>query len=254
MNWILRSSKKLSLFVLLFLIGASFPSDWAERFKEANNLYRQGSYREAASAYEALVSEGAIGAELYYNLGNAYFKQGEIGRTILSYERAIRLAPKDKEILGNLAYAREFVQDKVGGPEPSAWMRRLGYFYDLLTVNVATVLGSFFYFLLTLTVCAMIVRPVSRKTVRKWFLLCFTLLSLSLSLLGVKLFSERYSPAIIVAREVEVRYGPSSQETKAFLLHEGTPCAIREVSGEWVLIWLPNDRGGWVPRESLEQI
>ena len=263
MNSISQSSKKdkhtnriklLVLLSLFWLAGASFPTDWAERFKQANELYRQGRYREAAPLYEKLASEGASGAALYYNLGNTYFKQGQIGRAVLFYERAIRLAPKDKEILGNLAYAREFVQDKVVAPEPSAWMRRLVYFYELLTLNMTMLLSSFFYFILVLVVCSFIVRPASRRAIRKWLILFSILLSLSLPLLGAKLFSQRYAEAVVIAREVEVRYGPSPQETKAFLLHEGTSCAIRDVSGEWVLIWLANDRGGWVPRESLEQI
>ena len=263
MNSISQNSKKhrhtvwIKLLVLLSLCcltGAAVSNDWTERFNQANDLYRQGRYREATPLYEKLVSEGAISTSLYYNLANVYFKQGQIGKAILFYERAIRLAPKDKEILGNLSYAREFVQDKVTGPEPSAWMRRLVYVYELLTLNMTVLLSSLFYFILTLVVCILIVRPASGRAMRKWFILFSVLLSLSLSLLGAKLFSERYSQAIIVAREVEVRYGPSLQETKAFLLHEGTSCAIREISGEWVLIWLPNDRGGWVPRESLEQI
>lgn len=240
--------------VFVLMAGAAFPSDWEGRFGQANDLYRQGRYREAAPLYESLVSEGAVSASLYYNLGNAYFKQGQIGKAVLFYERAVRLAPKDKEILGNLSYTREFVQDRVSGPEPSPWMRQLGYLYGLLTLNIATVLSSLFYFLLALAGCLMIVRPSSRGTLRTWLVLLAVLFSLSLSLLGMKLFTQRYSQAIVIAREVEVRYGPSLQETKAFLLHEGTPCAIREISGEWALIWLANDRGGWVPLESLEQI
>lgn len=263
MNSISRNSKRLNLFgwakligilSLSLAVGAAFPADWTERFGQANDLYRQGRYREAVAAYEGLVSEGAVSAALYYNLGNSYFKQGQIGKTVLSYERAIRLAPKDKEILGNLTYAREFVQDKVGGPEPSAWIRRLLSLYELLTLNMALVFSSVFYGFLSLVICAMIVRPPSRRALRKWLIFFLFLLVLGLCLVGTKLFSERYSQAVIIAREVEVRYGPSLQETKAFLLHEGTQCAIREVSGEWALIWLPNDRGGWVPRESLEQI
>ncbi len=254
MNWISRNLKRLSLFILFFTLGAAFPTGWGDRFKEANDLYRQGRYREAAPIYEALVSEGAISAALYYNLGNAYFKQGQIGKTVLSYERALRLSPQDKEILGNLSYAREFVQDKVAGPEPSIWARRFNTLYERLTLNMTLTLSSLFYFFLTLVVCAMILRPVSRRPLRKWIILFSVLFCVSLSLVGTKLFSERYSEAVIVAREVEVRYGPSLQETKAFLLHEGTKCAIREVSGEWALIWLPNDQGGWIPRESLEQM
>ena len=254
MNSISRKLKKFSLLFLLFALGAAFPTDWPDRFKQANDLYRQGHYRESAPAYESLVSEGAQSVALFYNLGNAYFKQGQIGKAVLSYERALRFAPHDKEILGNLAYAREFVQDKVAGTEPSLWARRLISLYERVTLNLLLASASWFYFLSILILCLIILRPGERASLRKWLILFSILLSVSLSCFGLKLFSERYSQAIIIAREVEVRYGPSAQETKAFLLHEGTKCAVREFSGGWALIWLPNDQGGWVPQESLEQI
>ena len=240
--------------LLLLLTGAAPSSDWSQQFTGANDLYKQGRWEEAASAYETLLSQGAVGASLYYNLGNSYFKQGKIGRAVLAYERASRLAPKDKEILGNLAYAKEFVQDKVSGAESSLWVRRLRYLYELLTLNMTAGVSSFSYFLLTLVLCVMIVRPALRRELRRWVIVSSVCLGFSLALLGAKLLSERYAQAIIVAREVDVRYGPSAQETKAFVLHEGTQISIREIAGDWVLIWLPNDRGGWIQRENLEPI
>ena len=254
MNSTFRRLRKFSLLFLIFVLGAAFPTAWPDRFKQANDLYRQGRYREAAPAYEALVSEGAISVALFYNLGNSYFKQGQIGKAVLAYERALRLSPHDKEILGNLAYAMEFVQDKVAGPEPSPWARRFVYLYEQITPNLLLASATSLYFLLILVLCFMILRPSARAVMRKWFIVLCVFLAIVLSCFGLKMFSERYSQAIIIAREVEVRYGPSPQETKAFLLHEGTKCAVREFSGEWALIWLPNDQGGWVPRESLEQI
>ena len=254
MNLTFRKLRSFSLFLLLFVFGAAFPTDWPDRFRQANDLYGQGRYRESAPAYEALISEGAVSGALFYNLGNSYFKQGQIGKAILAYERALRLAPHDKEILGNLAYAREFVQDKVAGPESSPWTRRFIYLYEQATPNLLLAFATLSYFLLVLVLCFMILRPNARASMKKWLILFSVSLSIFLSCFGLKMFSERYSQAIIIAREVEVRYGPSPQETKAFLLHEGTKCAIREFSGDWVLIWLPNDQGGWVPHESLEQI
>ena len=77
-----------------------------EAMTVANQLYNTGSYAEAAQVYEQLLSQGMTHSSLYYNLGNAFYVQGDLGRAILNYQRAARLDPRDPEIRANLALAR----------------------------------------------------------------------------------------------------------------------------------------------------
>src|SRR4029453_11490487 len=89
-------------------------------FFRGNALYADGRYADAAAAYEQLFAGGVASANAYFNLGNAYLKEGEVGRAVLAYERAARLAPGDPVLRANLAFARE----QAGAGQPERWRRR----------------------------------------------------------------------------------------------------------------------------------
>ena len=106
--------------VLLFLVsfflgGAQVELD----FEKANSLYNEGVYAAAIQAYENILNKGLHSAEVYYNLANCYYKQNNVGHSIYYYEKALVLAPKDKSILNNLAFAQKMTVDKIE-PVPEA--------------------------------------------------------------------------------------------------------------------------------------
>ena len=84
-----------------------------ELWTEAERAYREGEFAEAVVAYEAIIAQGMESAELYYNLGNAYFKQNNLGRSILFYNRAQLLNPSDEDVRHNLMYARTKTKDNI---------------------------------------------------------------------------------------------------------------------------------------------
>ena len=224
-------------------------------FEQGNALYQREDYAGSIQAYEGVLSRGVQGVSLYYNLGNAYYKSGHLGKAILNYERALKLSPDDKELVNNLTFVREFLQDKVEAPEAPRWQRRLMRLHRFLTLNGVVGGASLCYSLILLFAAYAVIRSTFRPLFIRRLLIPLVSLFVLFSGLGfLKVFESRFSPAIVIAEEVDVRYGPSPQETKAFVLHAGTKCAVRDVSGEWVLIWLPNDRGGWVHQSGLERI
>ncbi len=250
----------MNIFLLSLLIALS-PAFAAEEgslqkaFDEAEALYQQGDYLGAIKTYEKILSENASNGTLYYNLGNAYFKSGDLGRTILNYERALKLSPGDKELKHNLSFVRELLQDRMESPEPPRWLQKLSALHSLLTINGIALLTSLFYSFILLLSSYAVLRPSFRPILLRVFLiplLGFLVLFLGLGLF--KVMEERFSPVIVVSEEVDVHYGPSVHETKAFVLHAGTKCSVRESSGDWVLIWLSNDRGGWVEKSGVERI
>ena len=95
-------------------------------FEQANIAYAEGRYEEAATGYEALLAEGP-NATLYYNLGNACFKQGELAQAILNYERALRLQPNHKDAQYNLKFAQSRITDNIVEQDffLSAWTRAI---------------------------------------------------------------------------------------------------------------------------------
>ena len=248
------------VFLFLLVFGGVV---WAEKeemniqnsFEQGNALYQKEDYAGSVQAYETILSRGVQGVSLYYNLGNAYYKSGQLGKAILNYERALKLAPEDKELVNNLTFVREFLQDKVEAPEAPRWQRSLMRLHRFLTLNGVVGGASLCYSLILLFAAYAVIRSTFRTFFLRRLLIPLVSLFVLFSGLGIlKVFESRFSPAIVLAEEVDVRYGPSSQETKAFVLHAGTKCAVRDVSGEWVLIWLPNDRGGWVHQSGLERI
>ena len=252
--------KRLNLsFFLIFLIVpvvyGGEANDVRKVFEEAAIHYQKNDYQAAVDAYESILSKGAVSASLYCNLGNSYFKLGNIGKTILNYERALKLSPEDEELRHNLSFVRELLQDKVESSEPPPWLQKLTRLHHLLTLNGVLVIVSLCYIFILLCSSYAIVQPTFRRTFLR--IIFVPLLSLFVFFLGLgvfKIMELRFSPAIVIAEQTDVYYGPSLHETKAFILHAGTKCSVREVSGEWMLIWLPNDRGGWVHQSGIERI
>jgi len=255
------SPKKVkALIFLVLIIGFSNafgkePLDVRKAFEKAEAFYQKNDYGSAVETYEQILSEGVVSASLYYNLGNAYFKSGNLGKAVLNYERALQFSPEDKELKHNLDFVRDLLQDKVESSESPHWLQKLLRIPQLLTLNMVTAASSICYILLLLLCACVVVRPPIRTTMfRTFFIPLISLFAFFLGIGILKVVELRSSPAIVTLEQLDVYYGPSVHETKAFVLHAGTKCSIRQTSGDWVLIWLSNDRGGWVQRNGLERI
>ena len=224
-----------------------------DAFTCANKLYRDGKYTQAVSAYQKILAEGIASPSLFYNLGNAYAKAGEVGKAVLAYERALREDPRDPETRANLQYVRSLLSDKteegglqavLGQIAPGQW---LSYRENVWGFAV------FYWFGAIVSVAGILLR-------RRWkgvLVGSFVLLGIAL-LLGTVLFFR--SPlwadpkAIVLAKEVEVRYGPVLGESAAFTLHEGSMVRILRTEKDWDQILFAKGKVGWVTADSLEKI
>lgn len=226
-----------------------------ESFEKAEVLYQKKDYQGAIQIYEGILRQGIATASLYYNLGSAYFKAGDLGRAVLNYERALKRTPKDKELNHNLSFVRDLLQDKVEAPESPRWIQMLLGFHRLFPLNgvvgLASLCYSFIFFLASYAMIRPSFRPMFFRVLLPPLVGFFVLFS---GIALMKVLEPSFSPAIVIAEELDVYYAPSTHETKAFVLHAGTKCAVRNVQGEWMLIWLPNDRGGWVHQSGVERI
>jgi tetratricopeptide (TPR) repeat protein len=101
------------IFILLFSFAFNTLKSNNPAFELANAAYAKGDYEKAAGLYEQLLSGNEVSAEVYYNLGNAYYKSGKLGLAILNYERARKIAPEDEDILANLKLANQKTEDKI---------------------------------------------------------------------------------------------------------------------------------------------
>lgn len=250
-----RSHKARTTAVLLLL--AVTMSATAVTKQEADSAYVRGNYQQAIKAYEQLLTEG-VSADLYYNLGNAYYRTDNITRAVLNYERALLLAPADGDIRFNLQMARSKTIDKV---VPESEMFFVTWYRSV--VNLASVDGWARCALCSLAlaiVLALLYLFASRIALRKvgFFGACAMLLLFVLSNLFAQAQKNQQADrrgAIIIRSSVPVKSTPAKNGTDLFLLHEGTKVVITDMTmQEWREIRVGDGKQGWVETSQIEVI
>lgn len=244
--------KKIIILCTLYFATLSLYAQ--EAFEAANTAYAEGRYEEAASGYESLLAEQP-NAVLYYNLGNARFKQGELAQAILNYERALRLKPNYKDAQYNLAFAQSRITDNIVDQDffLSSWARtvrnRLSeYTWFMISICLFVLaLTGLLLFLLGRTAWL-------RKTAFHvaWVALLFSLIA---GLNGGSLHQRDTlrNEAIITQGVVNAKSSPDRSGTDLFTLHEGTKVTIRETIGEWSNVRVGSNEG-WIRLSCLERI
>ena len=224
----------------------------------ADSAYSAGDYATAVDAYERLLADGGESAVLYYNLGNAYYKEDDMARAILNYERALRLDPSNKDIRFNLDLARSKTIDRVSERVEIFFVRWFHSFANMLPLDawawVAIVL-----FLLFVCSLALFIFGRGRGLKRLFFILACIFLVLSLCANGIG-YSQKHrltvrDTAIVMEPSVVVRSTPSASGTELFVLHEGRKVTIKDNSmNAWKEIELEDGNVGWIEAKSLEVI
>ncbi len=215
------------------------------RIVEANRLYQEKQYAQAVKIYENLVTEGFHNGHLYYNLGNAYVRQGELGPAILNYVRAKRLLPRDEDVDANLRYAIQKTVDRLEPPSPGLLHTFLFWMDDLTLrehLNLLVTVNVLFWGSM---IGGLMNRAEFWKIAQKGFLV---LLILAVFSTGVQLFQKsREKTGVILKEQVEVKSAAGRDHVTLFKLHEGALVSIQEKRQGWVRIQIPGDKQGWVP-------
>jgi len=260
-----RGFGRLTLsFLALLLVGAGlFLHVHAQTASDitalaaANQLYEDGRFEEAAIAYQKLVDAGIKDDSLFYNLGNAYFKQQDIGRAILYYQRAARLNPRDDDIRANLELARAQAKDKIDADE-AAISRLVVFARSWLTLNetAAAALGLWFLLVGLFLAYRHSRSGTRREGLQYALILAALLLAGGLFSFGSRLYIETLRPqSVILADEVDVVSGPGDQYITEFTLHSGAEVSRIETRDDWARIALPGDQfQGWIPVEAMSMI
>ena len=235
--------------ILALLLVALFPlrarADLASStFESANKLYEEGKFAEAAAAYENVGQSGKASAALYFNLGNAWFKSGQIGRAIAAYRQAEQITPRDPDLRANLQFAR----NQTPSPTllPTRWQRWLGR----LTLNEWTVLAAVSLWLWLLLLAVLQWRPALRPVLRTYAFVLAVLAALLCACAAAALSETRLTrTAIVIAREATVRYGPLAESPSAFTVHDGAELRILDQKDEWLQVSAGPRRIGWLRRD-----
>lgn len=243
-----------SLFTSSLLAQGSNPSG---TFDEASNLYTAGKYREALVLYSALDSLGYQSGELYYNLGNTYFKIGQIGKAILYYEKAKRFLDGDEDLITNLNLALSRTKDKI--PElPKFFLESLLEtvldFFSLGMLGFLTLL--FLYGATAIFIFQLRDLFAFNSLVGQIFKYLFLVL-LTLSLIFFVLKSSRlatHRDAVVLNPVVNLKSEPREQSTTISVIHEGLKVEISRKESDWLEVKLPDGTKGWIEQYTAGEI
>jgi tetratricopeptide (TPR) repeat protein len=234
--------------LLVVWAASSFAQSEAD-FTKANQEYAQGHFKEAISSYEALVRAGQWSANLFYDLGNAYFRTGDFGRAILNYERALALERHHPEAAANLQIAR----DEARALElQQSWPERHLQFASVNQYSIAAAIAfSLAIFAAVLLIFA------RRRSATMIATLIFCLLITSIAIYAVYTLecgSNGSALAIVTGKEVQARLATADTANSVLALPPGSEVKILSIRGDWIYAALPNSLRGWIPAKDTQQV
>lgn len=250
--------RKLLLMLVMFVTAfagtvLAFSAAEVADFQRANKHYRAGEFKEAAKIYEDLVLKNPDTGALYYNLGNSYFRIGDLGLSILSYERALSRDPRNSDIRTNLAYVKNSLEYQVEDKR-NWYLRALEKFLKFLTTKEAGLIASVasLFFLLSWAFVLYFRPGLAWGPIRKSLLV---LALVTLAFYGAKYFQiQKFGDAIVMAKSAEVRYGPSSSDQVAFKLGEGLKVYITQEREDWSRIYVSSGESGWISNDKIAKV
>lgn len=246
-----------SLLLLLFTLLLLPVQSIAITKQDADKAYQTGSYQQAIIDYQALLKTG-VSADIYYNLGNAYYRSDSLSQAILAYERALRLSPGDRDISFNLQFARSKTIDKLMPQDDVVFTTWYHSIVNLTSADNWAVLSIVTIILALILMLVYLFAP--QMFMRKAgffgglaFLLIFGLSNL-FAWTQKRILLEQKG-AVIMAPSVNVKKTPVSNGADVFILHEGTRVEVTDGSiPHWTGIRLSDGREGWMPSGQLEMI
>ncbi len=233
---------------LMIAVPAAAASDNARSFIEGSKRYNAGDYRGAMDRFEAIADSGVVNGRLYYNLANACFKEGELGRAILWYERAAKLLPRDPDLAFNLSYAESFVKDS---KEESGAIASIIFFWkDRLSERAVKASAIAFNFLFWgILAISLFLKNRSLRLPAILVLVPALIMTLTASYDAYRARFVRVG--LILPEKAAVRSGLSAESTELFRLHSGTRIIIEQEKEAHFRIYFEKGKIGWIKKSEI---
>lgn len=241
--------------IIFFLVSQVFFAQ--DNFEKGNNFYKNGKYEQAVEVYNAVLSTKKQSAELYFNIGNCYYKLNKVAPAIYNYEKALVLSPNDSNIVNNLKFAQKRTVDEIKVVPKVGFDKLLRDFTGMYHYNtwawISVVfsimfLGCFlgYYF------------SVLALNKRLFFFGMFLMLVLVLIGVASASFEKSYfkneRPAIIFAEMTQVKSEPQNKAADVVVLHEGTKVYVIETLDSWKKVQLTDGTEGWIESEAIREV
>jgi tetratricopeptide (TPR) repeat protein len=238
--------------VLFSFSGTSYCYELTQNYLDGVKDYKKGDFPSAIEKFSQISDKGIKNPDLFYNLGNSYFKNNQVGYAILWYERALKMAPNDPDLKFNLSYARSVTKD--------AWEEDKDAIYGILffwknMLNIAAVQWLAIIFNAVLWIMTLI-RLLTKGKIPKFILgivACFAVVFLITALYNY--FEKDISrKAIIVSDKVSIRAGFDDNSTELFILHAGTKVEIEKDQKDFFRIYFTKGKIGWLKKSDVSVI
>lgn len=222
-------------------------------FYRANVLYENGEYPEAIETLEGILNKGLKSGNLYYNLGNMYFKSGELGESIVNFERARRYMPRDGDLESNYDLAKSLMK-RADSPEERFFVfqymdRGLEFLTLRQTILCASVL---FYILIFYIILTKVFHQLALFS--NFFIVLISLVIIILFIPIKHTINNLKQGAIVIASITDARFEPLDDAAANFTVYEGMKLYILDKKGDWYKVKRPDGKVGWVKKEDVGYI
>ncbi|MDP4289900.1 MAG: tetratricopeptide repeat protein [Bacteroidota bacterium] len=249
--------RKICLLVAMILPMYLWAVTPEQQASDANRAYYAGHYDHAAALYEKLSQAGFASPVLFYNLGNAYFKLGNMPMAILYYEKAHKLAPADDDITHNIRLANTRLVDKIE-PVPVLfyirwWNSARNIFSPDGFAKTSLTLFSIFWILLAIYFLA---RRRGVRITSFYFAMLFLIAAITGMILAADTHHNALNPdeAIVMEASASVKSSPDDKSVDVFVVHEGTKVTVMDRIGDWKEVRIANGNSGWIQTKTIREI
>ena len=246
-----RSGYRIGLFsaILCLFVGSSAFAQPSAEFAKANQEFAQGHFKEAIAGYEALVRANQWNANLFYDLGNAYFRTRDFGRAILNYERALALDQHHPEATANLQIARD--ESRALELQPT----RLERYFQFASINQYSIAAAVALWLGIFGIVALIFARRRSAALMSLSILCLLVSAMAVwAVHTLDYGSNGRALAIVTGNDVQARLATADTANSVLALPPGSEIKILSTRGDWMYAALPNDLRGWIQSKNAEQV
>lgn len=251
------------IYILLFLampLGISAQTVAKAEFSKVlgDSAYSQGRYDDAIRIYETVIENDGYSAALYYNLGNAYFRNNMLGKSILNYERALRIDPTDKDAKANLEFVLTRTKDEISDSYELFIVTWFKAIVNILGITVWSVMAlvAFIVMLIALLLFFFNSRAGIRKTAFAIAVLSiFVTIFANISASHIYNYMNDDSEAIVMKEEAYLKSAPDNSGTELIKVHEGRKVRyVDDSMRDWKEVELEDGTVGWLPANAIERI
>jgi len=242
--------KLKSILLLLFIVINIFANDGLdELFQEAIQSFENKDYESSLDIFLSIENEGIKNPDLYYNIGNCFFRLNNIGSSILYYKRALKIDQNHSAAARNLEFVLTFTQDKQvedeSDPISTLWNKLL----NALSLNTLAIIVLIVFLISIFLLILMFTRFRNRDKTSLIFTFSISIIIILLFCIISFIKWEHYTgetEAVLLSKSTIGFSGPGEEFTRVFTIHEGMIFHIEKTENNWSLIKLPNGIGGWI--------